>query len=292
MSKRHRIIGIGEVLWDVFPDGPRFGGAPANFACHAAALGADVAMVSRVGEDDLGERAVESLQRRGVDTSAVARSSNLPTGTVVVTLDEQNSPSYEIAAPAAWDAIEWSDRLQRLAPAADAVCFGTLAQRSETSRQTICRFLRATADEALRVFDVNLRQSFYSAEIILASLELANVVKLNDEELPVVAAACGIEGSQDRRLAALCERFELRLAAMTRGASGALVVSPQETSDCPGFPTSVRDTVGAGDSYTAAIVVGMLRDGDLARVNEHACRLAAYVCSQSGATPDLPAELT
>jgi fructokinase len=285
MSKRHRIIGIGEVLWDVFPDGPRFGGAPANFACHAASLGAEVSMISCVGSDDLGKRAIEFLQQRGVDTLNVAKSGELPTGTVQVTLDAKDSPSYTIAAPAAWDAITWSDRLEQLAAAADAVCFGTLAQRSKVSRESIQHFLRATPQDALRVFDVNLRQTFYSPETIRQSLDLANVLKLNDEELPIVSEACGIAGSRDDKLGALCEKHALRLVAMTRGAKGARVVSPTSVSECPGFPTNVRDTVGAGDSYTAALVVGMLRGEGLDEVNEHACRVAAYVCSQSGANP-------
>jgi fructokinase len=291
MSKRHRIIGIGEVLWDVFPDGPRFGGAPANFACHAAALGAEVAMVSCVGDDPLGEQAIEALRERGVDTSYVSRTGGLPTGTVQVVLDERRSPTYVIAAPVAWDAIEWSSGLEGLAARADAVCFGTLAQRSERSRETIQRFVQATPREALRVLDVNLRQSFHSPELIRTSLAAANVLKLNEDELPVVAEACGIEGSTDERLQGLCNRFTLRLVAMTRGANGALVASRDGTSDCPGFAANVRDTVGAGDSYTAALVVGVLRGESLDHVNRHACRVAAYVCSQSGATPPLPAEL-
>jgi fructokinase len=292
MSTRHRIIGIGEVLWDVFPDGPRFGGAPANFACHAASLGADVSMVSRVGDDDLGAKAVDFLRQRGVDASAVARSSDLPTGTVQVTLDAKKSPSYTIAAPVAWDAIEWSYRLEQLAEAADAVCFGTLAQRSEVSRISIQRFLRATPKAALRVFDVNLRQTFHSPQTIRKSLELANALKLNDQELPIVAEACGIFSSPDAQLRALCEKHALRLVAMTRGAKGAKVISPMAESDCPGFPTNVLDTVGAGDSYTAALVVGVLRDNGLEEVNEHACRVASFVCSQNGANPPLPPGLT
>jgi fructokinase len=291
MSKRYRIIAIGEVLWDVFPDGPRFGGAPANFACHAASLGADAAMVSCVGDDDLGAQAIDFLRKRGVDTSAVARSGELSTGTVQVILDAKNSPSYVIDAPVAWDAIEWSDHLGHLAAGADAVCFGTLAQRNEASKESIGRFVRSTAQGALRVFDVNLRQSFYSSDTIRASLEMANFLKLNDEELPVVAEACGIEGSVEQRLRRLFERFDLRLVAMTRGAKGAVIVSPEGVSDCPGIAAQVRDTVGAGDAYAATLVMDVLRGKELDRANRHACRIAAYVCSQSGATPALPAEL-
>jgi fructokinase len=279
---------VGEVLWDVFPDGPRFGGAPANFACHAAALGADAALVSRVGDDDLGERAMEFLRQRGIDTAAVTRTNRLPTGTVEVSFDANGSPSYEIAMPVAWDAIEWSGSLERLAAAADAACFGTLAQRSDVSRETIGRFLRSMPAAAWRVFDVNLRQAFYSPQIIRASLELANVLKLNDQELPIVAEACGVAGSTDERLHRILERRHLRLVAMTRGAQGAVVVSSAGKCEHDGFPADVRDTVGAGDAYTAALVMGVLRGDQLDAANEQACRVASYVCSQSGAVPPLP----
>lgn len=287
----HRILGLGEVLWDVFPDGPRFGGAPANFACHAAAFGEDVAMVSCVGHDELGEDALEFLKERGVDTAGVGRSGNLPTGTVQVHLDENNAPSYEIAAPVAWDAIEWSDQVRRLAETADALCFGTLAQRGDISRRTIHEFLQSTPEKSLRVFDVNLRQSFYSDKVIRESLALANVLKLNNDELPVVAEACGIAGTQEERLKGLCDQYGLHLVAMTRGAAGAVVFHSSGISESPGFRTEVRDSVGAGDSYAATLAVGLLRGHDVSAVNEHACRVAAYVCSQSGATPPLPAEL-
>jgi fructokinase len=292
MAGTHRIVGLGEVLWDIFPEGPRFGGAPANFACHAAALGGEVSMVSRVGADELGEAAVEFLTERGVDTSAVARSRDLPTGEVHVHLDDQHSPSYEIASPVAWDAIEWSSQLGELAATADAVCFGTLAQRNAAARRTILQFLRATPASALRVFDVNLRQSFYSEEIVHTSLGLANVLKLNEDELRTIAVMCNIdESSQVRQLLALCEEFRLRLAALTRGSQGSLIVSTQIIADCPGFPALVRDTVGAGDAFTAALTVGILAGRDVDDVNRQACRLAAYVCAQPGAVPSLPEEL-
>jgi fructokinase len=292
MDGKHRVIGLGEVLWDVFPDGPRFGGAPANFACHAAQCGADVFVVSRVGEDELGEEAISFLSRQGVHTSAITRARDLPTGAVQVELDEAGSPRYEIAAPVAWDAIEWSAGVADLAATANAVCFGTLAQRSNPSRGTILDFLRATPDEALRVFDVNLRQSFYSAETIRASLRLCNVLKLNDVELPIVAEACGASGwSPEVQMRVLCERYALRLAAMTRGPEGAVIVAPAQVSQCAGFRTQVRDSVGAGDAYTAVLTIGLLAGWELDAINEHACRVAAYACSQPGATPRLPDEL-
>jgi len=282
------IVGIGEVLWDVFPDGPRFGGAPANFACHAAALGGEVSVVSRVGEDSLGEQAIVELQRRGVDTRMIATSASYPTGTVQVELDQAGIPQYEISTSTAWDHLEWSDRLEHLASKADGVCFGTLGQRGETSRQTIRRFLQATRPSCLRIFDVNLRQDFHDESMISDSLELANVLKLNVDELPVVAAIDGFTGSEVEVLRNLRNRYKLHLVALTRGARGAMLSGEDEISECKGKLVEVRDTVGAGDAFTATLAIGLLREQDLNIINGHACQVAAFVCSQAGATPPLP----
>ena len=290
--KQRILVGLGEVLWDVYPDAARFGGAPANVACHAASLGAQASMVSAVGTDDLGERARQFLEARGVNCSGVARDPAHATGRVLVTLNASGQPSYEIAADTAWDHVPWTAELAGLAGRCDAVCFGTLGQRGPVSRATIRRFVAATPASALRVFDVNLRQQFYDAEILRSSLELATAVKLNDEELPVVARLCGLgAGGPGEQLRELAARFDLRLAALTCGARGSLLLAEGQLCECPAPATAVVDTVGAGDAFTAALTLGYLNGWSLGRLGEVANRIAAYVCSQPGATPELPETL-
>ena len=294
MPARPTIVGLGEILWDVFPDGPHFGGAPANFACSAAELcgdGMDVYIVGSVGRDELGRRAIELLQAHGVDTHCVSLADQ-PTGQVLVTLDEAGRASFEIAVDTAWDNITWSDELQRLAARADAVCFGTLGQRSPTSRETIQRFVRSTPPECLRILDINLRPPFWNEEILRQSFELANVLKLNDTELVVVAELLGWRGTDDELLKKLLRTFSLRLVALTRGADGAKLVSASgQQSDLQGQPIAVVDTVGAGDSYTAALAIGMLSQVPLGATNAWGIRVAGFVCSHAGATPHFPADL-
>lgn len=293
MTQAAMIVGLGEVLWDVFPDGPRFGGAPANFACTTAGLGqgrVKVGMVSSVGTDDLGRRAIESLQEHGVDTSCVA-SLDKPTGQVLVELDADGCASYKFAADPAWDHLAWSSELERLAARTDAVCFGTLGQRSDRSRETIQQFVSATEAASLRIFDVNLRPPFVNDSVILESLKLANILKMNDEELPVLATLCGLPGSDLEVMRQLAERFALRAIALTRGPAGAVLLRSDETSECPGVATDVVDTVGAGDAFTAAFALGLLDGSDLDTINRTACEIAAFVCSQSGAAPQIPAAL-
>jgi fructokinase len=291
MMPRPTVIGIGEILWDVFPDGPRFGGAPANFACSVAELARDridVYAAGGVGADDLGRRAIEALHAHGVDTSCVALIDR-PTGQVLVKLDAAGRASYEFAADAAWDNVAWPDGLQQLAARADAVCFSTLGQRSEISHQTIQRFVRATPAKCLRVLDLNLRPPFWNEEIVLQSLQLASVLKVNDAELRVLADMLGWSGVGHELLQQLVEGFSLQLVALTRGAAGAALLSESgERSDLPGQPTLVVDTVGAGDSFTAVLVIGLLSGLPLARINAWGNRVAAFVSSQPGATPHIP----
>jgi len=282
------VVGLGEILWDVFPDGPRFGGAPANFACHVAALGGNSQIVSAVGRDELGQRALAELDNRHVGTRAVHRHQRRPTGTVTVSLDADGQASYEFAADTAWDALPWSEDLARLAERTLAVGFGTLGQRSKCSRETIRRFVVATPATALRVFDVNLRPPFVSDSVILESLTLSNVLKLNDEELPAVAALCDLSGSDVEVMRKLAEKFALRAVALTRGPDGAVLLRDGQISEHPGIETRVVDTVGAGDAFTAALVLGLLDGSDLGAINRSACRVAAFVCTQSGAAPQLP----
>jgi len=282
------IVGLGEILWDVFPDGPRFGGAPANFACHVSSLGGSAEMVSAVGRDELGQQALTELRKRGVGTAAVHRHEDRPTGIVTVSLDAAGGASYQFAADTAWDALPWSEHLARLAERTSAVSFGTLGQRSERSGQTIRRFVRATPPPALRVFDVNLRPPFVSDSVILESLAMSNVLKLNDEELPALAALCGLSGSEVDVLRQVVDRFALQAVALTRGPRGALLMRDGQLSEHPGIETEVVDTVGAGDAFTAVLTLGLLEGRDLEAINRGACRVAAFVCSQSGATPELP----
>ena len=288
------LLSCGEVLWDLFPEGPRFGGAPANFACHAASLGGAVALLSAVGQDPRGDEALAILQSFGIDTTLVARLAEAPTGSVGVSVDAAGKPRYEIHAGSAWDRLAWTPALESRLTAVDAIYFGTLGQRGEVSRATIRRALgRAQERGILRVLDVNLRRPFYDATLIRESLALASVLKLSDDEISEVAAACGIplDARPETTLRALLTRFSLDLVVMTRGAEGALLVSSDSTVEQPGIPTVVVDTVGAGDSFTAALVIGLLRQLPLPAITRHACAIASFVCSQAGATPTLPAAL-
>jgi fructokinase len=285
------VAGLGETLWDIFPDGAVWGGAPANVACHAAGLGAESFMVSSVGCDELGERGIAALESHGIDCRHVQRDPRHPTGTVTVSLGPAGDASYVFASDTAWDHLAWEPSLGDLAARASAVCFGTLGQRAEESRRMIRRFLTA-AGKAVRVFDVNLRQAFYSPELIRESLDLANVLKLNDDELPVVAAACGVSADDPVAVVReLAERHGLRLVALTRGAAGSLLVADGVVSTRPAEARTIVDTVGAGDAFTAAVVMGLLGGRPLETMHDHAARLAAFVCGHRGATPQIPAEL-
>jgi len=286
-----RVVGLGELLWDLFPDGPRFGGAPANFACHAALLGANASLVSAVGDDARGREAIAILQGFSVETSLIRRIADAPTGAVGVTVDAAGKPSFEIRGGAAWDQIVWTPELAARLATVDAVYFGTLGQRSAMSRSTIQQALRdATARRIPRVLDVNLRRPFFDAALIRESIGQATVLKLSDDELGEVSAACGLPHDDDpvNSLRSLLTREKLDLVAMTRGAAGALLVTALEVVDQPGIPTLVCDTVGAGDAFTAALVIGLLRRDPLPTVARTACAIAAAVCAQPGAVPARP----
>jgi len=287
MSERFSIVGLGEVLWDMLPAGPQLGGAPANFTCHARALGADATLISRVGTDELGREIITRLNALGVSTNGIVVDAQRPTGTVGVELDA-GQPRYIIHENVAWDFIEATPAALAAVCSADAVCFGTLAQRSETSRFAIRSLVSSAASDALRVCDINLRQHFYSQELIADSLALANVLKLNDAELPVLAALFGLSGDTRTQLAALARKFALRLVVLTRGAQGSVLFDGTNWSEHPGIDVLVKDTIGAGDSFTAATVLGYLSGWKLDRINAFANEVAAFVCSHPGATPSLP----
>ncbi len=282
-----RCAAIGEILFDCFPDRAVLGGAPGNVCCMLRQFGAESAMVSAVGRDPLGDRALDELARHGVDTRWIIRSDR-PTGAVNVTLDGAGKASYAFAPDSAYDHLEWSGELGIFASTLDAVCWGSLARRG-ASAETIHRFIRAVRPGCLRVFDVNLRKPYYTAASIRESLELADVVKFNDEELPLLAEFLGVPPEQV--IPRLLEG-PARLIALSLGAEGAELHTRNETSRQPACPIDRRvDTVGAGDAYTATLIAGLLRNLPLDAINRHANRVAAFVCTQRGATPELPEEL-
>jgi fructokinase len=286
-----RILGIGEVLWDLLPSGAQLGGAPANFAYHASALGAEACIVSRVGTDARGDEILRRLHEMGLNTACLQFDAVRPTGTVTVAVDALGQPCFDIHADVAWDALEADVGAYGAAASADAVCFGTLAQRSAQSRTAIRDLVAATPSEALRILDVNLRQQYYTRAIIEESLALATVLKVNDTELPRLATMLSLTGDIHAQIDQLLERWQLRAVAYTRGEFGSLLRTTQGWSDHPGIPTRVVDTVGAGDSFTAAMALGLLKGWALDDVNTHANRLASFVASHAGGTPVLPAAM-
>jgi fructokinase len=286
-----KIVGIGEVLWDLLPGGRQMGGAPANFAYHASALGAEARVVSRVGRDDAGRELLRRLEQLSVPTDCVEEDPVAPTGTVTVEVATDGQPQFTIHENVAWDRISGEGPGRRAAAGANAVCFGTLGQRSETSRRAIRALVKSTPAESLRILDVNLRQHFYSRELIEQSLPLANLLKVNETELPRLAEMFQLSGDERAQVAELARRFHLRVVAYTRGGRGSLLHAEGCWSEHPGVPTKVADTVGAGDSFTAALALGLLAGWPLDEVNQRASEVAAYVCSQPGGTPELPEHL-
>jgi len=292
------IIGVGEVLWDLLLTGPQLGGAPANFAYHAHALGAQARVITRLGKDDYGREIIRRFHEMGLPETTVQIDDTVPTGTAKVALSGEGLAHFTIQENVAWDHIAVTREALAAASEAHAICFGSLAQRSEPSRNTIQRLVAGTPADALRVFDINLRQQFYSRGLIEQSLQLANVLKLNDDELPTLAGMFGLTGLSEHQIKHqiewLAHTFSLRLVALTRGANGSLLYQKHNNevrwSDCPSRPVKVVDTVGAGDSFTAAMVLGLLRKMDLNEINAIANEVARYVCSQPGATPALPIE--
>ena len=288
---RKLIVGIGELLWDLLPDGDQLGGAPANFAYHAAQLGNDSLILSRIGSDKRGDMSLTRLRQSNLSTDYIQIDEQHPTGTVNVKIDAQGQPAFTVNE-GAWDWLEFTPGWQELVAKVDAVCFGSLAQRSEQSCNTIHRFLKATPDRALKIFDANLRQSYFSRDILEASLLFAHIVKINDEELPRISELLGLGHREERGNARrLLEAFNLELVCVTRGARGSLLIEREEEFDHPGFPVMVRDAVGAGDSFTAALVHHYLRGASLARISEAANRLGSWVATQAGAMPTLDKDL-
>jgi fructokinase len=286
LSKRRVVVGLGELLWDLLPAGKQLGGAPANFAYITSLLGDHGIPASCLGEDALGAEALRRLGELGLTTEFIQRDEVHPTGTVKVEVDGSGQPRFEISESVAWDFLDWTPQWQALARQADAVCFGSLAQRSERSRSSVREFVTATQPGAVRVFDVNLRQNFYSREVLVESMKLANVVKLNHDELPRIMRLFEFEHRHEEDSAQrLLSLYDLKLVCVTRGNCGSFLVTADECHEHRGFRVQVADTVGAGDAFTAALVHGYLRGTPLAQINESANRVGAWVASQSGATP-------
>jgi len=284
------IVGLGELLWDLLPSRPQLGGAPANFAYCSHLLGHPDVIASCVGSDDLGREARALLLRSGLTDQFLQTDPGHPTGTVNIQLDAQGQPHFEIAENSAWDFLTWTASWHSLGKSADAVCFGTLAQRSPRSRGTILNFLDATTPQCLRVFDVNLRQSFYSAEIIRESIKRANVIKLNQEEVSRVAELLSVESRGPLDFSrVLLKEFDLQLVCVTLGADGSFLLTGNNSHKHGGFEVQIKDTVGSGDAFTASLVHGLLRGSPLEEINDLANRMGAWVASCSGAMPPVPA---
>lgn len=287
------IVGMGEALWDCLPEGRKIGGAPANFAYHVGQFGFRSLAVSAVGDDQLGREIIDKFEQRNLQYRL--EKVDYPTGTVQVTLDEKGIPCYEIKEDVAWDNIPYSPELDEIARNCRAVCFGSLAQRSEVSRNTINRFIDAMpdADDAYKVFDINLRQHFYCKETIVNSLNKCNVLKINDEELVVVSEMFGCEGKSQKEICmALLEQYSLRMLILTCGTDGSYVFTADGMSFQETPNVEVADTVGAGDSFTASFIASILKGKSIPEAHKCAVEVSAFVCTQNGAMPKLPEELT
>ena len=287
------VIGMGEALWDVLPEGKKIGGAPANFAYHGSQFGLPSCVVSAVGDDPLGHEIIENFTSKGlthqIDTVPY------PTGTVQVEIDQAGVPQYEIKENVAWDNIPYTAMLEKLAEKTTAVCFGSLAQRNVVSRNTINRFLDAipATNKPLIVFDVNLRQGFYNKDILCNSMKRCNILKINDEELVTVSRMFGYPGIdlQDKCWI-LLGKYNLQMLILTCGINGSYVFTPGNVSFQPTPKVEVADTVGAGDSFTAAFISSILKGKSVAEAHSKAVQTSAYVCTKKGAMPLLPPELT
>ena len=287
------VVGMGEALWDVLPEGKKIGGAPANFAYHVSQFGLPSCVVSAIGNDALGKEIIENFTSKGLNH--LIEDVPYPTGTVQVEIDQAGIPQYDIKENVAWDNIPYTARLESLAEKTKAVCFGSLAQRNIVSRNTISRCPDAMpqTEDSLVVFDVNLRQGFFNKEIICNSMKRCNILKINDEELVTVSRMFGYPGIdlQDKCWI-LLGKYNLKMLILTCGINGSYVFTPGNVSFQPTPRVDVADTVGAGDSFTAAFIASILKGKSVQEAHSLAVRTSAYVCTQKGAMPILPSELT
>ena len=287
------VVGMGEALWDVLPEGKKIGGAPANFAYHVSQFGLPSCVVSAVGDDALGKEIIENFTSKGLNQ--LIAEVPYPTGTVQVEIDPAGVPQYEIKENVAWDNIPYTAHLEMLAEKTKAVCFGSLAQRNVVSRNTINRFLDAMPqyEDTLVVFDVNLRQGFYNKEILCNSMKRCNILKINDEELVTVSRMFGYPGIdlQDKCWI-LLGKYNLKMLILTCGINGSYVFTPGNVSFQPTPKVEVADTVGAGDSFTAAFIASILKGKSVQEAHSTAVQTSAFVCTKKGAMPTLPSELT
>ena len=292
MENKRMIVGLGEALWDVLPEGKKLGGAPANFAYHAGQfLGSEnTVAVSALGEDRLAEETIDSLREHGLNY--LMPRVPYPTGTVQVTLDEQGIPTYDIKENVAWDNIPFSDEIQRVAANCRAVCFGSLAQRNVVSRDTIQKFLDATPADCMKIFDINLRQNFYTPEVIQESMRRCNVLKINDEELVLIGRMFGYPGlDMENKCWLILGKYNLDMLVLTCGTNGSYVFTPGQMSFQETPKVEVADTVGAGDSFTGSFCAAILSGKPVAEAHRLAVQVSAFVCTQNGAMPTVPAEL-
>jgi fructokinase len=293
MMNNNLVVGLGEVLWDCLPQGRKLGGAPANFAYHVSQFGFESCVISAIGDDDLGHEILDNFNEKGLHYNIPHVA--FPTGTVQVSLNEKGIPEYDICTNVAWDNIPFTDAVKQIAQNTHAVCFGSLAQRNEVSRSTIYAFLDAMphTPDSLRVFDINLRQQFYSAEIIKASLERCNVLKINDEELLILRDMFGYQMDTDATCQEILKTYNLRMLILTCGTEGSYVYNADGSwSFLPTPIVEVADTVGAGDSFTAAFVASILQGKTMQEAHKVAVEASAFVCTQHGAMPILPDAIT
>lgn len=282
-----KIVGLGEALWDCLPDGKKLGGAPANFAYHAGQFGFDTLAVSALGEDALGEETIAALEEHKLNY--LMPRIPYPTGTVQVTLDEQGIPTYNIREGVAWDNIPFTLEIEEVAKTCQAVCFGSLAQRSVVSRETIGKFLDATPSDCVKIFDINLRQSFFTKEIIEASMRRCNILKINDEELVVVSRMFELPDlDEEKRCKQLIKDYNLDILVLTCGTNGSYVFTADKSYYQPTPKVEVADTVGAGDSFTGSFCAALLKGKSIPEAHELAVKVSAFVCTQNGAMPTLP----
>jgi fructokinase len=284
------IVGLGEALWDVLPDGKKLGGAPANFAYHAAQFGLDTIAISALGEDKLAEETIDALKEHNLNY--LMPRVPYPTGTVQVTLTGDGIPTYDIKENVAWDNIPLTDEMLEVAKNARAVCFGSLAQRNVVSRENIHKFLDATPDDCVKIFDINLRQQFYTKEVIKESLKRCNILKINDEELVLIGRMFGYPGLDiENKCWLILGKYNLDMLVLTCGTNGSYVFTPGQMSFQETPKVEVADTVGAGDSFTGSFVGSILNGKPVPEAHKTAVQVSAFVCTQNGAMPEVPDRL-